>query len=80
MGIFYKLNSGCTQIVKNDQTDVYILLMLMYQMISNVDIIISIIKKKEVQACLQGLFELNKGSIPSTALSEAALQVGCRDP
>lgn len=43
MGVFYKLNSGCTQIVKNDQTDVYILLMLMYQMISNVDIMISII-------------------------------------
>lgn len=42
-GVFYKLNSGCTQIVKNYQTDVYVLLMLIYQMISNVDIIISII-------------------------------------
>lgn len=65
---------------KNDQTDVYILLMLMYQMILNVDIIMSIIKKKEVQACLWGLFELNKGSTPSTAFFAAALQVGCRDP
>lgn len=40
MGIFYDLNSGCAQIVKNGQTDVYILWMFIYEIISHFCIII----------------------------------------